>query len=141
MFWKTWVQLTESRSTGSRPWRRLSLRWRRNCREMLGPVCRRAFSGTHSRADRSGGGRGSSFRRHAEFAAIGGRGHPYGAEELFVDGPVCRPDVFPGRFCRVDLQALQGDGRIAPLQWLGIESPKAALKSMTPPQAADAAQQ
>ena len=29
------------------------------------------------------------------------------------DGPVCRPDVFPGRFCRVDIQALQGDGRIA----------------------------
>lgn len=36
------------------------------------------------------GGRGSSFRHHAEFAAIGGRGHPYGAEELFVDGP-CMP--------------------------------------------------
>ena len=32
-------------------------------------------------------------------------------------------------------------GELLPLQWLGIESPKAALKSMTPPQAADAAQQ
>lgn len=52
---------------------RLSLRWRRNCPgRCQAPVCRRAFSGTHSRADRSGGGRGSSFRRHAEFAAIGG---------------------------------------------------------------------
>lgn len=26
-------------------------------------------------------------------------------------------------------------GELLPLQWLGIESPKAALKSMTPPQA------
>lgn len=51
-----------------------------------------------------------------------------------MDGPLCRPDIFLAVFAGLTYKHYRVTGELLPLQWLSIESPKAALKSMPLPQ-------
>ena len=140
MFWKTWVQLTESRSTGSRPWvpplftMATKLPW-----EMPGSgLPKSLLRDEPTEAGEEEAAPSAAMRNLQQLADEATRTARKNYLWMALYAVLM---FFLAVFAGLTYKHYKVTGELLPLQWLGIESPKAALKSMTPPQAADAAQQ